>query len=233
MWLFYHRKHVCQYLCGRELSHLKGQSKKTNIEIDMNLNFIPPLPKPSTLVPDSWKNAAKRPRGLEYKNGVYFVVDATPSKNAVLVTADSVPHLKELCFFLIWRYQKTYTRDYYETLYGKMFQAFNDLLDGKRSSLNGVPGLFSGIVFGDKQFKYKMNFYSLHTVPFLLSGAKICIGITVDRVQNAAGMVMKNPQDIANAYKEIKTIIGQELDYMAQNPNLKKKDEEVKNEAKK
>ena len=194
----------------------------------MNFNYLPPISKPCTLVPEAWKNTAKRPRGLEYKNGVYFVMDATPSKNAVLVTADSVAHLKELCFFLIWRYQKTYTRDYYETLYGKMFQAFSDLLDGKRASLNGVPGLFSGIVFGDKQFKFKLNFYSQQTVPLLLSGAKICIGITVDRVQNPAGMVMKNPQDIANAYKEIKTIIVQELDYMAQNPNLNKKDEEVK-----
>ncbi|MEK7376380.1 MAG: hypothetical protein AABZ57_04340 [Candidatus Margulisiibacteriota bacterium] len=190
----------------------------------MNFNFLSPLPKPCALVPEAWKNAAKRPRGLEYKNGVYFVMDAAPSKNAVLVTADSVAHLKELCFFLIWRYQKTYTRDYYETLYGKMFQAFCDLLDAKRTSLNGVPGLFSGIVFGDKQFKFKLTFYSQQTVPLPLSGAKICMGITVDRVQNTAGMAMKNPQDTANAYKEIKTIIGQELDYMAQNPNLNKKD---------
>ena len=198
----------------------------------MNLNFLPPLPKQCTLVPEAWKNAAKRPRGLEHKNGVYYVTDATPSKNAILVTADSVAHLKELCFFLIWRYQKTYTRDYYETLYGKMFQAFCDLLDGKRSSLNGVPGLFSGIVFGDKQYKFKMTFYSQQTVPLQLSGAKICMGLTVDRVQNQAGLPMRNPQDIANAYKELKTIIGQELDYMAQNPNLKPKEED-KNEAKK
>jgi hypothetical protein len=198
----------------------------------MNFNFLPPLSKTCTLVPETWKDAAKRPRGLEYKNGIYFFMDATPSKNTVLVTADSVAHLKELCFFLIWRYQKTYTRDYYETLYGKMFQAFCDLLDGKRASLSGVPGLFSGIVFGDKQYKFKINFYSQQTVPMQISGAKICIGLNVDRVQNQAGMAMKNPQDIANAYKEMKTILGQELDYMAQNPNLNKKDGEDKNEKK-
>ncbi len=215
---FYHRESVCQGVL------LKEADKKINIKKDMNFNYLPPLPKPCTLVPEAWKDAAKRPRGLEYRNGIYYAMDALPAKNTVLISADSVAHLKELCFFLIWRYQKTYTRDYYETLYGKMFQAFCDLLDGKRASLSGVPGLFSGIVFGDKQYKFKMTFYSQQTVPMQFSGSKICMGLAVDRVQNAAGLPVKNPQDLANAYKELKTIVGQELDYMAQNPNLNKKD---------
>jgi hypothetical protein len=193
-------------------------------------SYIPQAAKkkkgPKLLVPQEWQDAPARPRGVEFKNGIYYLNDATPAKNTVLVASEDVAHLKELCFFLIWRYQKTYTRDYFEQLHGKIFLAFQELLDGKRSSLEGIPGLFSGIVFGDKQYKFKITFFVGHNIPMQMKGADVAIGLSVDRIQNAAGIAMKNPQDLANAYKEIKTIVGQELDYMAKNPAFQKKEEQ-------
>ena len=196
--------------------------------------FIPPIvPKKrgsssgsstSSFVPSDWQDPSKAPKGIQFMNGIYYAFDAGSTKNMILFSADDVIHIKELVFFLIWRYQKTYTRDYYEGLYGKMFIAFQEFLDGKRHSLEGLPGMFSGVLLGDKQYKYKLSFFVSHNVPMPMKGAKLAAGIVVDRVQNPAGMQIKNPQDIANAYKEIKTIFAQELDYMAKNPAFEKKD---------
>lgn len=174
------------------------------------------------LVPSDWKDQAKRPRGVESKNGMYYMVDATPAKNAVYLSSEEVIRLKELSFFLVWRYQKTYTREAFEMVHAKMFQAFQDYLDGKRPSLEGIQGLFNGIPFGDKQYKYKQSFFVNQSVPPQFQGAKLVMAITVDRVQGPAGNVIKNPQDMTNAYKEIKTILTQEIDYMAQNPAFQK-----------
>lgn len=171
-----------------------------------------------SFLPKEWKDSFGRPKGVEFKNSIYFANDATPAKNATFVFADDMIHYKELSFFLIWRYQKTYTREYFEQLYGRMFAAFQELLDGKRASLNNVPGMFQGILFGDKQYKFKQSFYSEQNMPPQFRGAKLAMGLSVDRVQGPAGNIIRNPQDMANAYKELKTILSQELDYMAQNP---------------
>ncbi|MCX5749119.1 MAG: hypothetical protein NTZ10_02595 [Candidatus Saganbacteria bacterium] len=200
-------------------------------------NLGPSIPKKGKkksggFIPDEWRETYGRPKGMDLKNGIYFVNDATPAKNAILVFSEDVIHLKELSFFLIWRYTKTYTREYFEQLNGKMFAAFQDLLDMKRTSLDNVPGLFQGIVFGDKQYKFKQTFYTEHNMPPQFRGAKLAIGLTVDRVQGPSGNVLRNPQDLANAYKELKTIFSQELDYMAQNPAFNKTEEQPKQDVK-
>jgi len=183
-----------------------------------------------SFLPKEWKETFGRPKGVNFKNGVYFANDSTPSKNVTFVFSEDMLHLKELAFFLLWRYQKTYTREYFEQLYGKMFLAFQDLLDGKRASLNNVPGLFQGILFGDKQYKFKQTYYTEHNMPPQFRGAKLAVGLSVDRVQGPTGNIIRNPQDLANAYKELKTILSQELDYMAQNPAFNNKDETPKQE---
>ena len=193
----------------------------------MYLYDYPMLKKTSTgksyFVPADWKDGSSRPRGIELKNGIYYFLDATPSKNTVLVCAEDALHLKELSFFLIWRYQKTYTREYFENLYGKMFQAFQDYLDGKRASLEGIQGIFNAIPFGDKQYKFKQNYYVNQSVPMQMKGATLAAGLTVDRVQGPTGNIVKNPKDMENAYKELKTIFNQEIDYMGQNPAFQTK----------
>lgn len=170
------------------------------------------------LVPPDWVNQVKRPRGIEYKNGVYYILDATPSKNVILVTSADVLHLKELSFFLIWRYQKTYTREAFERSYGQMFKCFQDFLDKKRTTLEGISGIFNGIVFGDRQYKFKQTFYVHNAVPPQMRGANLVIGLSVLKIIGPAGNEIRNPKDFENAYKELKTIFGQEIDYMAQNP---------------
>ncbi len=191
-----------------------------------------PMPKKTApgkkcLVPADWKDGYGRPRGIELKNGIYYLLDATTSKNVILVSSEDSLHLKELSFFLIWRYQKTYTREYFENLYGKMFQGMQDFLDGKRASLEGLPGIFNAIPFGDKQYKFKQNFHVNQSVPFQMKGASLAMGLSVDRVQGPAGNTIKNPKDLENAYKELKTIFNQEIDYMAQNPAFQSKPQTV------
>ncbi len=165
----------------------------------------------------------KRPRGVDIKNEVYFLNDATPSKSVILLSSERVIPLKELSFFLIWRYQKTYTRELFESLYGKMFGAVQEYLDNKRSNLNGINGMIQGIPFGDKTYKFKQSFYVHQAVPLQFQGANFAVGLSVDRVCNPAGMEVKAPAEISNAYKELKTILGQELDYMGRNPALQQK----------
>ncbi len=180
-------------------------------------------PTGNFFVPKDWAQDAKRPRGIDFRNYVYFVQDAMPAKNAILWSTEEVLHMKEFVFFLIWRYQKTYTRELYEQVHGKTFVAFQDFLDNKRASLEGISGLFQGIAFGDKQYKFKMSFFVGPSVPMQFHGAKIVIALTVDKVCGPTGNPIKNPTDMANAYKELKTIFGQELDYMGQNPAFQKK----------
>ncbi len=178
-------------------------------------------------VPLDWQEPFKRPRGVEIKNGIYFLVDATPAKNVIILSAHDMLHLKELCFFLIWRYQKTYTREYFEQLHGKMFLSFQEYLEGKRNSLEGIPGMFGGILFGDKQYKFKQNYYVGSMVPAAFRGANLAMALSVDRVQGPTGNIIKNPQDMANAYKELKTILTQELDYMGQNPAFQQNNDQA------
>lgn len=174
------------------------------------------------LTPSDWSDSLRRPRGVELKNGIYSLLDAMPSKNVIIVSSQDALHLKELAFFLIWRYQKTYTREAFEKLHGPMFQGFQDYTDNKRTSLDGIPGIFNGIPFGDKQYKFKQTYYVSRSVPFQMKGANIAVGLSVDRVLGPAGNVIKNPKDMENAYKELKTIFAQELDYMGQNPAFQK-----------
>lgn len=170
------------------------------------------------LVPDSWADQIKRPRGVDFKNGIYYIFDAMPQKNTILFSSADIPHLKEIIFYLIQRYSKTYTREYFEQINGQLFNGIRDYLDKKRTSLDGITGMFSGILFGDKQYKFKMTFYVNHSVPLQFSGAKLAVGIAVDRILGPLGNAIKNPQDIANAYKEIRTIFSQELEYVPQDP---------------
>ena len=67
-----------------------------------------------------------------------------------------------------------------------------------------------------------MSFLTGPSVPMQFNGAKLAVSMSVDKVCNPAGIAIRNPQDIANAYKELKTIFSQELDYMGQNPAFKK-----------
>ncbi|MFA5103940.1 MAG: hypothetical protein WC527_02030 [Candidatus Margulisiibacteriota bacterium] len=188
----------------------------------MYIYDLPLSNKPKTagnfLTPSDWDDSLKRPRGIELKNGIYYLLDAMSAKSVILVSSQDALHLKELAFFLIWRYQKTYTREAFEKLHGPMFQGFQDYVDCKRTSLDGIPGIFNGILFGDKQYKFKQTYYVNHSVPFQMKGAHLAVGLSVDRVQGPTGNVIKNPKDMENAYKELKTIFTQELDYMAQNP---------------
>lgn len=177
-----------------------------------------PAASGSFLTPSDWIDPLRRPRGVELKNGIYYLLDATPAKNVILVSSKDALHLKELAFFLIWRYQKTYTREAFERLHGPMFQGFQDYIDRKRASLEGIPGIFNGIPFGDKQYKFKQTCYVNQSVPFQMKGANVVVGLAVDRVMGPSGNVIKNPKDMENAYKELKTIFNQEIDYMAQNP---------------
>ena len=170
------------------------------------------------IAPPDWSDTFKRPRGVELKNGIYYLFDATPAKNIILVSSQDALHIKELSFFLIWRYQKTYTREAFEKLHGPMFSGFQNYTDGKRASLDGIPGIFNGVPFGDKQYKFKQTYYVNQSVPFQMKGAKLAVGLSVDRVLGPAGNVIKNPKDMENAYKELKTIFTQEIDYMGQNP---------------
>ena len=187
----------------------------------------PIMRKPSSsagnfIAPPDWSDTIRRPRGVELKNGIYYLFDATPAKTTILVTSQDALHLKELAFFLIWRYQKTYTREAFERMHGPMFKGFQDYLDKKRTSLDGIPGIFNGIPFGDKQYKFKQTYYVNQSVPFQMKGANLAVGLTVDRVMGPAGNVIKNPKDMENAYKELKTIFNQEIDYMGQNPAFQK-----------
>jgi hypothetical protein len=179
------------------------------------------------IAPADWSDSLKRPRGIELKNGIYFLLDATPAKNAILVSSQDALHLKELAFFLIWRYQKTYTRDAFEKLHGPMFQGFQDYTDSKRPSLDGIPGIFNGIPFGDKQYKFKQAYYVNRSVPFQMKGTNIAVGLSVDRVLGPAGNIVKNPKDMENAYKELKTVFTQEIDYMGQNPAFQSQPQSV------
>ncbi len=176
----------------------------------------------SCIAPAEWADPVKRPRGVELKNGIYYIFDATPAKNVILLSSQDALHLKELSFFLIWRYQKTYTREAFERMHGPMFKGFQDYLDKKRPSLEGIPGIFNGIPFGDKQYKFKQSYYVNQSVPFQMKGASLAVGLSVDRVLGPAGNVIKNPKDMENAYKELKTIFNQEIDYMGQNPAFQK-----------
>ncbi len=106
-----------------------------------------------------------------------------------------------------------------------MYQAIGEYVLLKRPSLEGIPGLMNGIPFGDKQYRFKQAFYTGYSIPMQMQGAKFVMGISIDKIIAASGMEVKNPQDFANAYKEIKTIIAQELDYMGRNPALQKKPE--------
>ena len=162
-----------------------------------------PLPKKTAaagnfLTPEDWSDTLRRPRGVELKNGIYYLLDAMSAKNVILVSSQDALHLKELAFFLIWRYQKTYTREAFERLHGPMFQGFQDYTDNKRTSLDGIPGIFNGIPFGDKQYKFKQTYYVNQSVPFQMKGAKIAVGLSVDRVLGPAGNVIKNPKDMEN-----------------------------------
>lgn len=177
-------------------------------------NYSLKKPKQDFLVPESWKDHAKRPRGIEYKNGIYYLFDAGPQKNNIFFAADDVPHLKEIIFYLIQRYTKTYTREYFEQVNGKLFEGINDFLDAKRKTFDGIPGLYAGILFGDKQYKFKQTFYINQNIPFQFAGSTFVVGIAVDRILGPAGNIMRNPQDIGNAYKEIKTVFSQELGYI-------------------
>lgn len=177
-----------------------------------------------TLVPEEWNNPVSRPRGVDLKNGIYFMLDAPPAKNSILFSSNEVLRLKELSFFLIWRYQKTYTREFFEQSYAGMFTAFQDFMDMKRNSLEGITGLFNGIPFGDKQFKFKQSFHVGRSVPNSFFGADLVIGLTVERVQGPSGNIIKDPQAMASAYKELKIIFTQELDYMSQNPAFNKQE---------
>ncbi len=141
----------------------------------------------------------------------------------ILVTSENVLRLKELSFILIWRYNKNYTRDEFEKSYGKLFMAFQEYLNGGRFSLEGIPGILDGIPFGDEVYKFKQSFHVHHAVPPQLRGANLAMEISVDRIVGPNGKATDNPADRANAYKEIKTIFDQELDYMGQNPLFQKK----------
>ncbi|GEM_PF-2564456 len=219
--------HAC-LPAGRRHPLLAVESSNTRYyHTNMMYLYDQPLPKMQKscgnfLAPNGWSDPAGRPRGVELKNGIFYLLDATPAKTTILVTSLDALHLKELSFFLIWRYQKTYTREAFERLHGPMFKGFQDFLDKKRPSLDGIPGIFNGIPFGDKQYKFKQSYYVNQSVPFQMKGANIVVGLTVDRVLGPAGNVVKNPKDMENAYKELKTIFNQEIDYMGQNPAFQK-----------
>lgn len=170
------------------------------------------------LAPPDWKYPETRLDNVTFKNGLYYTMDAT-----IVVTSESVLRLKELSFFLIWRYNKEYTREEFEKSYAKMFIAFTDYLHGSRASLEGIPGILDGIPFGDRVYKFKQFFHVHHAVPPQLRGANLAMEISVDRILGPHGEIIKNPADRANAYKEIKTIFDQELEYMGENPAFKKK----------
>jgi tetratricopeptide (TPR) repeat protein len=170
------------------------------------------------LAPPEWKEPANRPDNVTLKNGLYYAMDAT-----ILVTSENALMLKELSFFLIWRYNKKYTREEFERSYSQLFMAVQEYLHGSRFSLEGIPGILDGISFGDETYRFKQSFHVHNSVPSQLRGATLALEISVDRVVMPDGETSANPADRANAYKEMKIIFDQELEYMAENPAFKEK----------